>query len=75
VAYVGLNIFDDVFELTKVSGVFYQGLIAGLMGLAVDAIMLILLKNPEIKAVFSALRHRVGKVIPIGPDTTENPTL
>ncbi len=74
-AYVSLNIFDDVFELTKVSGIFYQGLFSGLIGLAVNALVLIVLRNPEIKAVVGAFRHRLGKAIPIGPDTTENPTL
>ncbi|OHA17072.1 MAG: hypothetical protein A3H57_04985 [Candidatus Taylorbacteria bacterium RIFCSPLOWO2_02_FULL_43_11] len=74
-AYWALNIFDDVFNLSKVSGVFFQGLFSGLFGLLVNATILILLRNLAIREVYAAFCRKLGRVVPIGPDTTENPTL
>jgi peptidoglycan biosynthesis protein MviN/MurJ (putative lipid II flippase) len=75
VAFLGLNIFDNIFPLEKVYGVFFQGFCAGILGILGMVLVLLVVRSPELKEVSTTLRHKVWKVIPIGPDTTENPTL
>ncbi len=62
-AFLSLRIFAVVFPLTKVWGVFLQGLCSGLLGLGVWVIMLIILRNNEIKDVWSTLHHKIWKVV------------
>lgn len=57
-AYVFLNILDGVFLLSTFSGVFAQGLLAGLASIAVGIWMLYLLDNREFFAVQKALKHK-----------------
>ena len=73
VAYVGLNMFDDVFNLSTLQGIFLQGLIAGLMGIAASALVFILLGNNEIGEIYNALRQKIwkNKIIVSEPDKIE----
>lgn len=61
IAYCFLNIFDDVFNLMTLSGVFFQGLCSGIIGLAGGIFILYLLKNEELKEVWETLHHKVWK--------------
>lgn len=72
-AYVGLNIFDTFFDLDTVMGIFGQGLMAGLVGIAGSAITFMLLGNKEISEVYVALRQKVwkSKMIVSEPDKIE----
>jgi putative peptidoglycan lipid II flippase len=58
-AYLSLNVFDDVFGLTTLMGVFLQGLCAGIVGIAVIVLMLKILKSPEMRDIHEAL---IGKM-------------
>lgn len=60
-AFLGLRLFALVFPLTKVWGVFLQGLCAGLFGLAVGVWVLILLKNKELEEVWITLHRKIWK--------------
>jgi putative peptidoglycan lipid II flippase len=61
-AFLSLRIFAVVFPLTKVWGVFLQGLCAGIVGIIVLIIVLIILRNKEIKDVWETLHHKIWKV-------------
>lgn len=61
VAFLGLRLFAIIFPLTKVWGVFLQGLCAGLIGLVVGVLMLLILKNPELQEVWRTLHHKIWK--------------
>ena len=60
-AYWGLRIFAGIFPLTKVWGVFLQGFCSGILGLIVGALILLILKNPELQEVWTALHHKIWK--------------
>ena len=73
VAYLGLNIFDTVFNLSTLFGIFMQGFVAGLMGIAGAIVVFLLLGNKEIEEIYGALRQKVwkGKIIVSEPDKIE----
>lgn len=73
VAYLGLNIFDTVFNLSTLFGIFMQGFVAGLMGIAGAVVVFLLLGNKEIEEIYGALRQKVwkGKIIVSEPDKIE----
>lgn len=62
VSFQALRLFAMVFPLTKVWGVFLQGLCAGLVGLVVLVIMLVILKNKELSQVWFTLHKKIWKV-------------
>lgn len=73
VAYVGLNIFDSVFDLSTLFGIFMQGFLAGMMGIAGSALVFVILGNKEIGEIYGALRQKVWgkKIIVSEPDKIE----
>ncbi len=60
-AYVFLNIFDKVFDLTTGWGVFMQGLLSGLIGIIGGISVLYLVKNEEFFNIIKALRNKFWK--------------
>lgn len=60
-SFIGLRLFAEVFPLTKVWGVFLQGLCAGLLGIAVGILVLYLLKNKELSEVWRTLHSKIWK--------------
>lgn len=60
--YLSLRIFAAVFPLTKVWGVFLQGLCSGLIGLVVLVLTLIVLRNKQIQDVWTTMHHKIWKV-------------
>lgn len=71
VAYLMLNVFDDLFNLQTALGVFAQGLFSGIGGIAVGAAVLYFLGNQEIREVWRTLHHKIWKARFIGPDPTD----
>lgn len=67
--YEALNIFDKIFSLSKISGVFLQGFCAGIIGIIVCIAVLLILKNAEIREVWQTLHHKFWKEKVIVPDT------
>ncbi len=61
VAYFFLQIFDDIFNLETLFGVFAQGLFAGLLGIAAGISILMLFNNREFKEVTVAMHHKIWK--------------
>jgi putative peptidoglycan lipid II flippase len=60
-SYLSLQIFAAVFPLTKVWGVFMQGLCSGLIGLIVLILTLRILENRELAEVWATLHKKIWK--------------
>ncbi len=73
VAYMGLNTFDKMFDLTTLLGIFMQGFVSGILGVAACSAVFILLKNEEIFEVWKALKQKItrNKIIVSEPDKIE----
>lgn len=71
VAYVGLNLLDDVFNLTTLPGIFLQGLCAGLIGICAGILTLKISRNRELSEIAETLRHKIWKAKVVGPDAPE----
>jgi len=71
VAYVALNILDDVFTLDTFMGIFLQGLFAGIASLIVGASLLLLIKNREIREIWQTLHRKFWKISVVGPDAED----
>jgi len=61
VAFRFLDVFDNIFELETLMGVFLQGLFAGVIGVVFGVFVLILLGNEEIKDIIPTLKTRLSK--------------
>ncbi|HEY0908409.1 MAG TPA: lipid II flippase MurJ [Candidatus Paceibacterota bacterium] len=61
-AYKSLRVFDDVFDLATVHGIFLQGLCAGIVGIIAIVIVLAIVRSKELKDVWGALHQKVWKV-------------
>ncbi len=68
VTFVSLRFFDLFFSLEKAWGVFFQGFCAGIVGIISGIIVLVLLKNNEIKEVWNTLHHKFWKSKVVVPD-------
>ncbi len=62
VAYGSLRLFDNVFDLGTVFGVFMQGLCAGLIGIAVMILVLWLMRSTELRDILITFKHKVWRV-------------
>ncbi len=71
VSYLFLNVFDNVFNINTLVGIFLQGFCSGILGIAAGVLILVLMKNEEIMDVWRTLHHKIWKVKVIGADQTE----
>jgi putative peptidoglycan lipid II flippase len=67
-SYIGLNFLDTVFNLETLSGIFFQGLLAGLFGIAVGIAVLSALKSRELSQVWKAFHTRFWRARAIATD-------
>ncbi len=70
-SFLSLRVFALVFPLTKVWGIFLQGLCSGLIGVVVLILVLKILKNKELDDVIRTLHHKIWKV-PVPPVEIEH---
>ncbi len=63
-----LRFFNTFLPLTKAWNVFLQGFFAGIVGIIVGILVLVVLKNKEIKEVWSTLHHKFWKSSVVVPD-------
>lgn len=68
VTFLSLRIFNVIFPLTKAWNVFLQGLCAGIVGIIVGILVLLILKNKEITEVWQTLHHKFWKSSVVVPD-------
>jgi ammonia channel protein AmtB len=65
-AYVGLNMFDQVFDLDTLRGIFLHGLAGGILGLAAAILVLKILKNEELEEVLDTLQKKIPRTTIFG---------
>lgn len=65
--YISLNIFSPILGTTTFWGVFFQGLVSGIIGIITAALVLYLLGNEEFKGVWGTLRTKFWKAKIIAP--------
>ncbi len=58
VAYVSLNIFDNIFDINTFWGIFGQGLVSGLLGIIAGIIVLKILRNKELDNVWQSIKSK-----------------
>lgn len=68
ITFISLRFFNIFFTLEKAWGVFMQGFCAGIVGIIAGIIVLVLLKNREIKEVWATLHHKFWKSDVVVPD-------
>ncbi|MEK9185002.1 MAG: murein biosynthesis integral membrane protein MurJ [Patescibacteria group bacterium] len=68
VTYIFLNVFDKVFDINTLVGIFSQGLFAGLIGVAVGIFILKLLKSHELSEIWKTLHAKIWKAKVIAPE-------
>ncbi|MEK7569350.1 MAG: lipid II flippase MurJ [Patescibacteria group bacterium] len=66
-AYFGLNILGPIFGTTTFLGIFLQGLISGIFGIAVGVLVLYLLKNQELRDLAKTLHTKFWRVKVVAP--------
>jgi len=71
VTYLGLNLFDNVFNINTLVGIFLQGFFSGILGIIACAIVLKILHSVELEETISSFHKKFWKVRPIVPDTSE----
>jgi len=71
VAYLLLNILDNVFDIQTLAGIFSQGLFAGLGGIVAGIALLRLLKNRELAEIISSTRSRIFSTPAVAPNEVE----
>jgi len=71
VAYLLLNILDPFLSLQTLAGIFTQGLLAGLGGLAVNLLLLWWLGSQELKDLARAIRHKFWRGETLIPEQSE----
>ncbi len=60
-AFLALGYFGTLFNLQKVYGIFLQGFFAGIIGIIVWLLVLLLLKNAELHDVWKAFHTKIWK--------------
>ncbi len=68
VAFLSLRFFNIFFPLTKAWNVFFQGFFAGIVGIFVGILILVLLKNREVREIWTTLHHKFWKSNVVVPD-------
>lgn len=71
VSYLLLNFLDDAFDLNTLPGIFLQGLLSGLGGIAVGILLLALMKNEELREIWRTLHGKIWKAKVIAPDAAD----
>lgn len=67
-AYLGLNVFDSVFDIHTLVGIFFQGFLAGLLGICAGVVALHMLGSAELREVWQTLHKKIWKAKVVTPD-------
>jgi putative peptidoglycan lipid II flippase len=68
ITYLSLNVFDNVFNLNTLPGIFFQGFFSGIMGIISAVVILMLFKNKELAEVWGTLHKKIWKAEVVAPD-------
>jgi len=61
VAYHFLNVFDGILDVNTFWGIFMQGFLSGIIGIFAGIVVLLVLKNREIREIGANIHNRVWK--------------
>ncbi len=70
-AYLALTGMGEVVNINTAAGVLSQGLAGGVWGLGVTIAVLVLLKNPEIKEAYAAIKSKLGPAPKVALEPTD----
>lgn len=70
-AYISLELFDKIFDLTTGKGVFLQGFISGVLGILVGIFVLSILKNKEYIDIAHAVKNKFWRNRVVAPEQGE----
>lgn len=70
-AFQALHVLDDVFDINTFWGIFAQGFLSGVLGIIAWLLILMILKNQELKEITRAIPHRFWRKRPVAPDQTD----
>ena len=70
VSYKALGLFATLLDLDTLLGIFMQGFLAGICGIAVWVCVLLLLKSNELADVWETFHKKIWKAKIVAPDTT-----
>jgi putative peptidoglycan lipid II flippase len=73
VTYKVLDFLGNLFNLNHFFGIFSQGFLAGIVGVAVIVVVLKLLKSAELSDVWRTFHRKIWKARVVPADPTENP--
>lgn len=65
VAYHGLQVFDNIFDVSTFVGILLQGLCSGIAGIIAGIFLLRLLNSAELEEIRSSLHHKFWRSKPI----------
>lgn len=71
VAYIFLGIFSTVFDLDTGKGIFFQGFLSGIIGIASGIFILVIFKNKELFDLVHALRNKFWRNRVIAPEQSD----
>lgn len=71
VSYLFLGIFDDIFNINTGVGIFLQGFLSGIIGIASGIIILILIKNKQLLDIIKALKNKFWKKTVVAPEQAD----
>jgi putative peptidoglycan lipid II flippase len=71
VGYLSLNILSPIFGTTTFFGVFFQGFISGILGIAAAILVLYLLKNEELKELSKTFQTKFWRAKVLAPSPEE----
>ena len=71
VAYIFLGVFSNIFNLDTGKGIFLQGFLSGIIGMASGVSVLFILKNKELFDIIHALKNKFWRNRVIAPEQTE----
>ena len=73
VAYKALALFDNLFNLETLPGIFMQGLLSGLLAIICGALVLVALRNGEIRDLYNILRRKFWRTEGTYPESVPGP--
>lgn len=71
VSYKFLDVFDNVFNINTLFGIFMQGLLSGIIGIIAYVVVLKLLKSLELKEIWESIRGKIWRINPVAPEKDE----
>lgn len=67
-SYFALYLLDNIFDINTFIGIFLQGLLSGLIGIAIGIVLFKLLKSKELEEIESTLHRKFWRTPVVGPD-------